>query len=200
MVCLICLNRFAMTLYHVLATGSVTQTGWILRCRGHRGKHLNGSTPSFRSIRSPCHGTRGGSVIVTKSSPDLAGADGSPPESTRAMGASVAIVSTAHAAASKACRPSPARSNGRGRGQRSIPASANQLDPEVHFTPPSTRSNNKCNQICKTSWTPKSHYEPPSPKSAPDTPIQRSKYVKPAGPYSYTTFQIQHGIRVSIER
>ena len=44
---------------------------------------------------------------MTKSSPDLAGADGSPPESTRAMGASVAIVSTAHAAASKACRQRP---------------------------------------------------------------------------------------------
>ena len=47
---------------------------------------------------------RGGSVIVTKSSPDLAGADGSHTESSRGMGASVANVWTTHAAAGKACR------------------------------------------------------------------------------------------------
>jgi hypothetical protein len=47
---------------------------------------------------------REGSVIVTKSSPDLAGADGSHTESSRGMGASVANVWTTHAAAGKACR------------------------------------------------------------------------------------------------
>ena len=44
---------------------------------------------------------------MTKSSPDLAGVDGSPTESTREVGASVANVWTAHTAASKACRQRP---------------------------------------------------------------------------------------------
>ena len=52
---------------------------------------------------------RGGSVIRTKRSPDLAGADGPPTESTRGMGASVANVWTAHTAAGKACRQRPFR-------------------------------------------------------------------------------------------
>jgi hypothetical protein len=50
---------------------------------------------------------RGGSVIVAKSSPDLAGVDRSPTESTQRMGASVANVWTAHTAAGKACRQRP---------------------------------------------------------------------------------------------
>jgi hypothetical protein len=74
---------------------------------------------------------------VAKSSPDLAGADRSPTESTRRLGASVANVWTAHTAAGKACRqrPSeeqhaPAAPTDEDGGSGVLPARA-KLDPET---------------------------------------------------------------------